>query len=112
MDDSFRAQQFLSALSAHKTVRPETWQGPLARGGPRQTPKLSSAKPVQKTVPSSVPETSSLSTRSAPFWHLIAEAVGDEQRGRLVATKMQQKLMQRVKSVPLDELKDLMAISE
>lgn len=96
------AKQFLKEMKKYSVVRPDTWQGELARGGHKYE------------IPSKNEDASmddvSIPTES-PLWTRLSTAAGSATHGAAVVRLMQKHLLESVEKMPLDEI-ELMARRE
>lgn len=98
--DRSAAEALFQEANAFRSVRPPTWQGPLARSGPaHDAPAPKASAPVEQKA-ASVP----VAPHSQSLWHILEAAAGGGQKGKLVSRLMQKQLLARVDSLPIDEI--------
>lgn len=107
-DDSFASllrnvhmdpKTFLREIKKYSVVRPDSWQGPSARGGTKYDVSDKEEDASREDVP--VPTASS-------FWTRLSSAAGSTTHGAAVVRLMQKQLLEHVENMPLDEI-ELMA---
>lgn len=106
--DALSAAEILRQAARYSTVRPATWQGPLARGGPRHTSSDPSTTPTESQPRPFAHSTTTSHPQSQSLWHILEASVGGGQQGKVVSRLLQKQLMARVDNLAIDEI-ELMA---
>lgn len=101
--DSRSATTFMRKAATYRIIRQPSWQGDIARSGPKFPIPTSDKVEVKKEKK----DVGLLKSQSDSIWHLLESAAGGGQKGKLVSRLLQKMLLARVEALSVDRIESL-----